>query len=79
MAKYDLFPQASPASWMGNKIVTAEYCFKAGLLSLIRVCGTLHQDEDLGFRILNFCMRARRVLRLSPRISAALFLPLTFH
>ena len=32
-----------------------------------------------GLRILNLRMRARNVLRSRPRISAALFLPLTFQ
>jgi len=32
-----------------------------------------------GLRILSLRMRARKVLRSRPRISAALFLPLTFQ
>jgi hypothetical protein len=32
-----------------------------------------------GFRMPSFRIRARKVLRLNPKISAALFFPLTFH
>jgi hypothetical protein len=35
--------------------------------------------RSYGFRILSFCMRARKVLRSRPRISDALLLPLIFQ
>ena len=37
------------------------------------------QELFYGLRIPSFCIRARNVPRLSPKISAAPFLPLTFH
>jgi hypothetical protein len=41
--------------------------------------GRKTESQAHGLEIPSFRIRARRVLRLSPRISAAPFFPLTFH
>lgn len=40
---------------------------------------TLRGEESHGFSIFSLAIRKRRVLRSRPRISEALFLPLTFQ
>lgn len=53
---------------------------RLALLSLNNIVRlSLKREENHGFSIFSLAIRARRVLRSRPRISEALFLPLTFQ